>query len=78
VEESIWKEEVRKDTSAKGLGSCYRVKREICAEEGKDLLIVKKGERRDTSICRGSVKKRIHLTFQVIPNVTSTFCGKKE
>ena len=56
VEESIQKEGVGKDASVKGLGSCYRVKRGICAEKGESLLIVKRGERRGTSICGGSVK----------------------
>jgi len=77
VEESIWKEGVRKDASTKGLGPCYRVKGGICAKKGEDLLIVKRRERRDTNICGGSVKERVHPIFQVTPNITSTFCGKK-
>jgi len=40
MEKSIWEERVREDTSAKGLGSCDRVKREVCAkkEEGVKTL----------------------------------------
>jgi len=63
VKESIWKERVRKDTSVKGLRSCYRVKGGIYTKKGEGLLVVKRRKRRDTSICRGSVEKGIHLTL---------------
>ena len=77
MEKSIWKKEVRKNTSVKGLGLCYRIKRGICTEKRKSLLIIKRGKRRDTSICGGLIKKKVYLIFQAIPNVTSIFCGKK-
>ena len=77
VEEGIWKKEVRKNTSAKDLEPYHRVERRIYAEKGKDVLIVKGKKGRSTSICGGSIEKRIHLTFQVTPNITSTLCGKK-
>jgi len=63
VEESIWKERVRKNTSAKGLGLYYRVKGEICTKKGEGLLIVERRKRRGTSICRGLVEKGIHSTL---------------
>jgi len=63
VKESIWKERVRKDASAKGLGSCDGVKGRICVKKGEGLLIVKRRKRGGTSICRGSVEKEIHSTL---------------
>ena len=78
VGESIQKKEVRKNASVKDLGLYHRVERRIHAEKGKGILIIEGRKRRSTSICKGSVEERIHPTFQVIPNVTSTLCGKKE
>ena len=78
MEKSIWEERVREDTSAKGLGSCNRVKRGVCAKKEEGVFIVEGRERGDTSICREPTKKRIYLTFQVIPNFASTFHSQKE
>jgi len=54
---------VRKDASAKILGSCYRVERRVCAKKGKSVFIIKRRERRSTGICGGSAKKRVYLTL---------------
>jgi len=77
IEKSIWKERVREDTSAKGLGLCDRVKERIYAKEDKGVFTVKRRERGSASVCERSAKKRVYLTFQVAPNFTSIFCGKK-
>ena len=76
--EGIWKKKVRKNASVKDLGPHHRIKRRIHTEKRKGILIVKERKGRSTSICRGSVEKRIYLTFQVTPNITSILCGKKE
>ena len=78
MEEGVWKKEVRKNTSMKDLGPYHRIERGVHTKKGKDVLIVEGGKGRSTSICERSVKERIHLAFQVIPNITSTLCGKKE
>jgi len=78
VKEDVWKKGVRENASAKDLGLHHRIKRGVHAEKGKGILIVKGEKGRSTGICGGSVEKRIHLTFQVISNITSTLCGKKE
>jgi len=77
VEKSLWENGVRKDASAKGLGSCDRVKRRVCAKKGESVLIVKGRKRRGTGICRRSAKKGVYLTFKVTSNLTSSLCGKK-
>ena len=77
VEKSIWKERARKNASAKGLGSCDRVKRGVCAKKGKGVFIVKRREKRDIGICEGPTKKRVYPTFQVTPNFASTFHSQK-
>jgi len=77
MEKSIWEERVRKNTSAKGLGSYNRVKTEVCAKKGESVLIVERKERGDIGICGGPTKKRVYLTLQVTPNFASIFCNKK-
>jgi len=78
VKKSIWKKEVKKDTSAKSLGSCHKVEKRVYTKEGEGLLAVKRKERGGASICKRSAKKGIYSTFQVTSNFSSTFCGKKE
>ena len=77
MEEDVWKKEVRENASAKDLGPCHRIKRGVYTEKGKGTLIVEGGKGGSTDICGGSVEKRIYLTFQVAPNVTSTLHSKK-
>jgi len=77
VEKSVWKKEVRKNTSAKDLGPCHRIERGVCTKKGKGILLVKGGKGESTDICRGLVEERIHLTLQVTLNITSTLCSKK-
>jgi len=63
VEKSIWKERVRNNASAKGLGSCDRVKRGVCAKKGEGVFIVERRERGGTGIYGGPTKKKVYLTF---------------
>jgi len=77
VEEGVWKKGAGENASVKDLGPCHRIKRGVCTEKGKGILIVKGGKGGSTGICGGSVEERIHLTFQVISNVTSTLRSKK-
>jgi len=77
VKKSIWKKGVRKNTSAKSLESCHKVEKRVYTKEGKGLLAVKRRERGGASICKRSAEKGIYSTFQVTPNFSSTFCGKK-
>jgi len=78
IEKSIWEERVRKDASVKGLGSCNRVKRGVCAKKEESVFIVKERERGGIGICGGPTKKRVYPTFQVTPNFASTFRSQKE
>ena len=77
MEEDIWKKGVGENASAKDLGPCHRIEREIYTKKEKDILIVEGEKERSTGIREESVEERIYLTFQVIPNVTSTLCSKK-
>jgi len=77
IEKSIWKERVGEDASAKGLGSCNRVKRGVYTKKEEGVFIVKGRERGGIGIHRGPAKKRVYPTFQVALNFASTFCGKK-
>jgi len=77
VEEGVQKKGVGENASIKDLGPRYRIKRGIHTKKRKDVLIVEGGKRRSTGICGGSVEEKIHLTFQVTPNITSTLCNKK-
>ena len=75
--EGIWKKEVGKNTSMKNLEPCYRVEGRIYTKKGKGILTVQRGKGGGASICRRLAKKRIHPTFQVTPNITSTLCSKE-
>jgi len=77
VEESLWEKGVGKNASAKGLGSRNRVEERIYPKEKESVLVVKRGKRGGTSICRRSAEKGIHLTIQVTLDIASTFCSKK-
>jgi len=77
IEKSIWKEGIREDASAKGLGPCDRVKERIYTKEEEGVFTVKRRERGSASVCERLAKKRVYLIFQVAPNFTSTFCSKK-
>jgi len=78
IEKSIWEEKVGKNASAKGLGSCDRVKRGVYAKKEEGIFIVEGREGGSTGICRGPTKKRVYLTFQVTPNFASALHSKKE
>jgi len=77
VGKGIWKKEVGKNTSTKNLGPCHRVEGKIYTKKGKGILTVQRGKGGDASVCRRPAKKRIYLTFQVTPNVTSILCSKE-
>ena len=78
VEESIWKKGVGEDAHIKGLGPCHRIEGRVHTKKGKGIFTVEREKGGGTSICRGSIKERIHPTLQVTPNITSILCGKKE
>jgi len=61
----------------KNLGLCHRVEGRIYTKKEKGILTVQGEKRECASICRRPAKERIHLTFQVIPNITSTLCSKE-
>ena len=77
MEESIWKKGVEKDTSAKDLGPCHRVKRGVYTKKREGILTIERRKRGSTKICGRSTEKRIYLTLQVTPNIASTLCGEK-
>jgi len=61
VEEDLWEKRIRKNASAKGLGSCNRVKGRVYTEERKGVFIVKRREGGSASIRGRSTAKRVHL-----------------
>jgi len=78
VGKDIQKKEVRKNASMKNLGPYHRVEGRIYTKKGKGVLIVQRRKRGGASICRRPAKERIHLPFQVTPNITSILCSKEE
>jgi len=77
VGEGIQEKEVRKNASTKNLGPCHRVERRIYTKKEKGILTVQRGKGEGASICRRPAKERIHLSFQVTPNITSTLHSKE-
>ena len=45
MDKSIWKKAIREDANKKDVEPCNRYKGRVCAEEGKDISIVKRRER---------------------------------
>jgi len=41
MDKSVWKEAIGEDANKKGVGSCNRCERRVCAEEGEGVPIVK-------------------------------------
>jgi len=77
VEKGLWEKGIRKNASAKSLGSCNRVERRVYTKEGKGVFVVKRRKRGSTSICRKLAVERVHSALQVTANITSTLRGKK-
>jgi len=50
------------------VGSCDRVKGEVCAKKGKGLSVVKGGKRGGKRVHQRIVEKRIYLTVKVTTN----------
>jgi len=63
VEKGLQKKGVGKNTSIKGLGSCDRVERKVCAKKGESIFIVKRKKEKGTDICKGLAKERVYLTL---------------
>ena len=59
MEENIWKKGVGENASAKDLGPCYRIEREIHTKKEKGILIVEGEKGRSTGIRGESVEERI-------------------
>ena len=74
MDQGIWEETIRKDTNEKGMGSCDRSKRGVCAKKGKDLPIVKGGKRGSKGVYLGAAEERVHLTIEITINSTGILC----
>jgi len=59
------------------VGPYYRIKGEVHTKKGKGVFIVEGRKGKGASIRRGSIEERVHPSFQITPNITSTLCGKK-
>jgi len=77
VEKSLWEKRVRKNASAKGLGSRDRIERGIYTKERESVFVVKRGKGGSTSIRGRLTAKRVHPPLQITTNITSTLRGKK-
>ena len=59
------------------MGPRNRNKGGICAEERKDVPIIKGGKRRGEGVYSKTVEEGIYLTVKVTINSTSIFCREK-
>ena len=78
MEKGIWKKGVRKNASAKSLGSHNRIKRRLHTKEGESVFSIERRKRGSTSICRRPTEKGIHSTIQITLDIASTLCRKKD
>jgi len=77
VEESIWEKGIRKNVYQKAVGSCNRIERGVCAQEGESIFTVKKRKKGVVSICREPTAKRIYSAIKITTDLTSLFCSKE-
>ena len=50
------------------MGSYNRCTERVCTEEGEGVSVVKRGKGRGKRICKGAVKKGIHLAVKITAN----------
>ena len=60
VDSYVWKETDWKNADKKDMGSCNWDKEKVCAEEGKDVSVVKEGERRSVWVHTRTIKEEIY------------------
>ena len=60
VDSYVWKETEWKNTDKKDMGSYNWDKGKVCAEEGKDVSVVKEGERRGVWVHTRTIKEEIY------------------
>jgi len=77
MEKSLWEEGIRKDASAKSLGSCNRVKGRLHAKKEESVFTVERGEGGSASIRGEPVEERVYPTLQIAPNIAGTLYSKK-
>ena len=53
------------------------LKKRVYIKEGKSVFTVEREKRKDASIYRGSVAKKVYLTIKITTDLTSPFCSKK-
>jgi len=63
VEESIWKERVGKNASAKSLGPHNRIKGGVYTKEGKGIFVIERRKGGSASVCRRLTAKKVYLTL---------------
>jgi len=59
------------------LRPCNRSQRRICAEERKDISIVKSRERGSIGVCERLAKKGIYKAIKITTNITSILCAEE-
>ena len=65
------------DAHQKTLGSCDRYKERVCAKEGKNIPIIKGGERGYMQVHFRTIEEWVYQTLEVISNGTSVFHRKE-
>jgi len=77
MDQSIWKETIRKDANEEGVGSCNRSEEEVCAKEGKGLPIVKEGKRGSKGVHLGAAEERVYPTVEITADSTGILYREK-
>ena len=56
----LWKESKWEDADKEVVGLCNRDKRRICAKEGEDVSIIKRGKRRNVWVHQRTIEERVY------------------
>ena len=77
VDSGFWKESKWKDANKKEIRSYNRCEERICIQEGEDISIVERRERRGVQVYKRTIEKEVYQTLKVALNSISIFCRKE-
>ena len=77
MNKGLWQETVRENAYKKNMGSHNRYEKRVCTKKRKDILIVKRRERRGMGVYQGTVKKRVYQILEVASNSASVLCREE-
>ena len=77
MDSGFWKEWKWKNANKEEVRSCNRCEERIRIQEGEDISIVERRERRGVQVYKRTIEKGVYQTLKVALNSISIFCRKE-